>query len=198
MHTYYGILAIRSMKSLWCRYKYQEVANPWLANGAAPGNFNSEWKMCNSEINSRSQIAALIANTKPLQDPVNFTMGPLTFKVERNPNCSPEYGEEMLEVIAEVDNREPFAITAYAFHPEASIDESFGCGEYLGNMGSAPHRGMSPTLRQGEFVMRIGIRRQLELIGMEHEASLVVTLTGSAENLKSILITGARVIYSKE
>ncbi|KAG0613426.1 hypothetical protein M758_6G101900 [Ceratodon purpureus] len=179
-------------------YKYQEVANPWLANGAAPGNFNIVWKMCNSEINSRGKIAALIANTKPLQDPVNFTMGPLTFKVERNPNCSSEYGEEMLEVIAEVDNREPFAITAYAFHPEASIDESFGCGEYLGNMGSAPHRGMSPTLRQGEFVMRIGIRRQLELIGMEHEASLVVTLTGSAENLKSILITGARVIYSKE
>ena len=179
-----------------CRYKYQEVANPWAANGAVQGISKPEWKVCNPK-SSPKEIAEVIGKTGPLQGPVNFTTGPLTFKVKRNLNCSSEDGEELLEVRANVDYTQLFLITAFAYLPDATMDTWLGCGEYLGYTGNFPHVGISQKLRP-EFVWRLGIRRQLELMGREHEEYIVVTLTGPVVNESTnVTFTGASVVYSK-
>ena len=179
------------------RYTYQDVVNPWVANGAVRENSKPKWKRCNPK-SSPAEIAILIENTKPLQDPVNFTTGPLTFKVQRNPNCSTsEYGEEMLEVRAKVDYMELFSITAYAFHPAAWMGESLGCGEFLGTTANFPHVGTSPKLQEAGLVWRMGIRRQLEVMGRAEFEYIVVTLAGSEANQHNITFTDASVIYSK-
>jgi hypothetical protein len=186
---------LRDKEASVCRYKYQEVANPWAANGAVQGDSKPDWKVCNLK-SSPTEIADLIEKTGPLQGPVNFTTGPLTFKVKRNLNSSSEDGEELLEVRANVDYTQLFLITAFAYLPDATMDTWLGCGEYLGDTGNFPHVGISQKLRP-EFVWRLGIRRQLELMGREHEEYIVVTLTGPVVNESNVTFTGASVVYSK-
>jgi hypothetical protein len=57
---------------------------------------------------------------------------------------------------------------AFAYLPDATMDTWLGCGEYLGYTENFPHLEISQKLRS-EFVWRLGIWRQLELMGREHE-----------------------------
>jgi hypothetical protein len=56
---------------------------------------------------------------------------------------------------------------------------------------------MSQNIPPG-FVWRVGIRRQLELMGVDHLEYVVVTLIGSELKQKDILLTSVKVVYSKE
>jgi hypothetical protein len=170
--------------------------NPWVENGAVRENSKPEWTKCNSKL-SPEAIAELIEKTGPLQGPVNFTLGPLTFKVRRNLNSSSEDGEEQLEVRANVDYTQVYSLMAFAFWPEAVAGSSVGCGEFLGDMGNFPHVGISQKLKP-QLVWRMGIRRQLELMGWGHEEYIMVTLAGDPQNPTPLVMTGASVIYSKE
>jgi hypothetical protein len=131
------------------------------------------------------------------EGPVNFTLGPLTFKVRRNLNSSSEDGEEQLEVRANVDYTQVYSLTAFAFWPEVVAGSSVGCGDFLGDMGNFPHVGISQKLKP-QLVWRMGIRRQLELMGWGHEEYIMVTLAGDPQNPTPLVMTGASVIYSKE
>lgn len=184
------------------RYTYEEVPNPWLHHGAVREHSKPNWNICNPK-NSPSELATLIENTKPFKGPLNFTKGPHTFKVRRYPNrTSSDYGEEVLEIRGDVDFSEfvkgdVLSITAFAFHPEAQIDESMGCAEYLGVRWLFTHVGISENYPPQD-VWRTGIRHQLELMGTDHLEYLVVTLVGSADSVHSIQFTSARVDYSKD
>ena len=179
-----------------CRYKYEDVVNPWMANGAVQGSRKPEWKRCNPT-GSPKNIAEMIDSTSLLQEPVNFTYGPLTFKVKRCANASSEDGEETLELRYDADPTSTYQITAFAFYPQAQMNSSWGCGEFLAIMEDNPHVGISKKVRP-EVVWRMGIRRQLELMGRAHEEYLVVTLVGNPVNVQEILITNASVVYSTE
>jgi hypothetical protein len=139
----------------------------------------------------------MVETTELFQGPLSFSLGPVTFKLRRHANASSEHGEEMMELRGEIDYAEFFLMTAFAFHPDAQLETSLGCAELLGVNGHSPHIGMSQNMPP-DRVWRVGIRRQLELIGMDHLDYIVVTLTGSELNQKGIVLTSANVIYSKE
>lgn len=181
-----------------------------MRNGSVHENASDPVRnICNPR-NSPGEIAALIEATEPFQGPVNFTKGPLTFKLRRdsNFNTTASTGEEELEEILEIrgdvdyarlEHGEMLAMTAFAFHPAAAVDESLGCAEYLGARWLFTHVGISPDYPPQD-VWRMGIRHQLRLMGTDNLDYLVVTLTGSsaASPNHGILLTSARIIYSKE
>ena len=164
-----------------------------MANGAVQGSRKPEWKRCNPKGSPKN----MIDSTSLLQEPVNFTYGPLTFKVKRCANASAQKGEETLELRFNADQTMIYFITAYAFYPQAQMGASLSCGEYLGDTGNFGHVGISQKLRP-EVVWQMGIRQQLELMGRAHEEYLVVTLVGDTANVKEMLFTAASVVYSTE
>lgn len=179
------------------RYTYQEVSNPWLSDGAVREDSKAERNKCNMRSSSQSEIASMVETTELFQGPVRFYLGPVTFKLRRQANVSLEHGEEMMELRYDMNYAEYSLMTAFAFHPDAQLETSLGCVELLGINGHSPHVGISQTMPP-ERVYRVGIRRQLELMGMDHLDYVVVTLTGSERNQKNIVLTSASVIYSKE
>jgi len=158
-------------------------------------------KICNPN-NSTAELAALVEATQPFAGPVNFTTGPLTFKVRRQRPQEFETGEEILELRGDVDYSrmrigEMLSMTAYAFHPAAPADESLGCAELLGVRWVFTHVGISPQYPRQDL-WRMGIRHQLQLMGTEDLDYLVVTITGSAASSHGIVFTNVSIIYSEE
>jgi hypothetical protein len=164
-------------------------------NGAVREDSKPESNKCSTKY---SEIANMVETTELFGAPVNFSLGPATFKLRRHPKAnSSSHGEEMLELRGDTDYTEYCVTTAFAFFPDAQLESSLGCAEFLGINGFGPHIGMSQNIPHG-FVWRIGIRRQLELMGVDHLDYVVLTLIGSELNQKNILLTSAKVIYSNE
>jgi polyphenol oxidase len=180
------------------RYKYQEMPTKWATQGAG----DPSWKFCSNKTTSADD-AALIASTPRFNGPYYHKTGPTTFKIKRKPYISESHGEEMLELKAKFDWHKQHLQNIFAFLPNSTYETtSIGCAEFIGNMFSFPHVGMSPELAP-EMTFRIGIRRKLELMGRAHLKELVITLVGElpagrVPGEAGFELTGARIIYSKK
>lgn len=186
------------------RVKYQEVPVAWANKGAVQEGADPSWRFCNPH-SSDVDIAAMINRTRRFKGPVWVQQDGVTFKLRRQPWMSEHLGEEMLEIKGNFNWSSNHALNAFAYYPDANYERtSVGCFEYIGNLLSFPHTGMSPGIKP-VIRFRMGIQRKLELMSRAHLKEVVITLVGEAPVASTddtgetgFNLTSLTIIYSKE
>lgn len=184
------------------RYKYTNSSADWVENGAVSKAAGPQWKHCNPNATAADDDA-LIAATPAFNGFLFVKSAPTTFKLKREPYRSELHGEELLELKGKLDWHQRHLQNIFVFLPNSTYETtSIGCLEFIGNMFSFPHPGMSPDL-QPELTFRFGIRRKLEVMGRANLTEIVITMVG--ENAAPPFIAGeagfnltsAKIVYSK-
>lgn len=160
-------------------------------------NASAIWDFCSNfdDSNNGSAVEALIASTKELRAPVNFTTGPLTFRVKRTMGRSRPHGtEEILQIQSEVDHTKTALWNAFLFFPNATWDTSESCIEFVGLLQAATHTGVSSQIPP-QLLFQVGIEQKLRDMGRDALSSVVVTLVGPAGQ-PVIRIKSAEIVYS--
>jgi hypothetical protein len=177
------------------RYKYDKAPTPWVT-GAVEENATASWKFC-SNATTPAAVNSLIKSTQPFRAPVNFTSGPTTFRVERQPASARAKlgGEEILEIRGKLNHTILALWNAFLYFPEAEWETSEVCPEYLGLLQSITHVGMSTQIPPG-FLFAVGIGQKLRDMGRDNLTSIVVTLVGPPDPSQTVVLTSAEIVYS--
>ena len=184
------------MLACFYRYKYEKAPTPWVT-GAVEENAKATWKFCSNATTTPAAVTSLIKSTKPFRAPVNFTSGPTTFRVERQPASARAKlgGQEILEIRGKLDHTITTLWNAFLYFPEAVWETSEVCPEFVGVLQSLSHVGMSTQIPP-DFLFNVGIGQKLRDMGRDNLTSIVVTLVGPPDPSQTVVLTSAEIVYS--
>lgn len=162
---------------LSCRYKYEELATPWVTNGVSAGEENSITRCAPM---APSAVADLISNTSKHTTKQVVTLAPITFRVERARDRQ-GLGTEVMEFAGlRIPNiTQSIHLKVYLFFPQANASMGAECPEYLGSFNYNPHIGQA-TLNP-KRVWRGAIGPKLLQLGLDYVDDIVVTIVQTSK-----------------